>query len=305
MLQEVPMKFLQFREDVRPPYIGTCSRFSHVPIPKLARKPCKPNLPGVDYEYDSEAEWEEPEEGEDLDSEGEEEAEDEDEDEMEGFLDDEDTGDGKFIKRRPLLGDQEPISSGICWAGESTTDHFAYNIDMLLGKRNEDVQVLETITTDIDLEVPIFPIDPYSTSYWQQPTPTKPANPTSIPPYQSVSMEPPRVPLNPINISNLPLQAQQHLQPFDATKPRLPPSGVHANDSNTPKQVKRLIPDDLVEDFKSAVFGSDMTKLGLVEQLKKKFPKQSKDAIRDSLDMIAERVGPTKADKKWVPRAVI
>ena len=157
--------------------------------------------------------------------------------------------------------------------------------------------------TNSDLEVPIFPIDPYSTSYWQQPTPTKPANPTSVPPHQSVLMEPPRVPLNPINISNLPLQAQQHLPPFDATKPRLPPSGAHTNDSNTPKPAKRFIPNELVEEFKSAVFGSDMTKLGLVEQLKKKFPKQSKDVIRDSLDMIAERVGPTKADKKWVPRA--
>ena len=133
MLKEVPMKFLKFREDVRPPYIGTCSRFSHTSIPKMARKPCEPNLPGVDYDYDSEAEWEEPEEGEDLDSEGEEEAEDEDEDEMEGFLDDEDNGDGKMIKRRPLLGDQEPACSGICWAGESTTDHSAYKIDMLLG----------------------------------------------------------------------------------------------------------------------------------------------------------------------------
>ena len=113
------------------------------------------------------------------------------------------------------------------------------------------------------------------------------------------------MPLNPINISNLPLQAQQHLQPFDPTKPRIVPSGAHANDANTPKQPKRFIPNDLVEEFKSAVFGSDMTKLGLVEQLKKKFPKQSKDVIRDSLDMIAERVGPTKADKKWVPRAGI
>lgn len=157
--------------------------------------------------------------------------------------------------------------------------------------------------TDRDPEIPIFPIDPYSTSYWQQPTPTKPANPTSVPPHQSVLMEPPRVPLNPINVSNLPLQAPQHLQPLDANKPRLLPSATHTNDSNTPKQAKRFIPNELVEDFKSAVFGSDMTKLGLVEQLKKKFPKQSKDVIRDSLDMIAERVGPTKADKKWVPRA--
>lgn len=297
------MKFLKFREDVRPPYIGTCSRFTHTSVPKMARKPCEPNLPGVDYDYDSEAEWEEPEEGEDLDSEGEEEAEDEDEDEMEGFLDDEDTGDGKMVKRRPLLGDQEPACSGICWAGESTTDHSAYNIDILLGTHIEDSIALGTNMTDRDPEVPMFPIDPYSTSYWQQPTPTKAANPTSVPPHQSVLMEPPRVPLNPINVSNLPLQAQQHLQPLDATKPRLPLPGAHTNDSHAPKQPKRFIPNELVEDFKSAVFGSDMTKLGLVEQLKKKFPKQSKDVIRDSLDMIAERVGPTKADKKWVPRA--
>ena len=31
-----------------------------------------------------------------------------------------------------------------------------------------------------------------------------------------------------------------------------------------------------------------------------RFPKQSKDAIRDTLEMVAERIGPTKLDKKWM-----
>ncbi|KAL9616345.1 MAG: hypothetical protein Q9204_008584 [Flavoplaca sp. TL-2023a] len=55
-----------------------------------------------------------------------------------------------------------------------------------------------------------------------------------------------------------------------------------------------------MEDFKRAVDGSDLTKAGLIEILKKQFPKQSKDAIKDTLGMIAERTGSKEKDKRWV-----
>ena len=111
-------------------------------------------------------------------------------------------------------------------------------------------------------------------------------------------MEPPRVPLQTINgLINLP--------PFSHTMAVT--LGVNGSVSNfgknePTKPPKRLIPNELIDDFKAAVAGSDLTKIGLVEQLKKKFPKQSKDIIRDSLDTFAERVGEKLADKRWVLR---
>lgn len=116
LLAAIPIKYLQFAEDVRPPYIGT---FTKILEPRahsnLCRNPFSRTLPAVNYDYDSEAEWEEPGEGEDLESEGEEEDEDEDADDIEEFLDDaEETGESSS-KRRLMCGDLEPISTGLCW----------------------------------------------------------------------------------------------------------------------------------------------------------------------------------------------
>lgn len=121
LLKSIAMKHLQFAEDVRPPYRGT---YTKLPIKKsassLARNPFERALPQTDYDYDSEAEWEEPEDGEDLNSEREEEenGSEEGDDEMEGFLDDEDAGEGVGgvgNKRRHVVGDLEPVCSGLLW----------------------------------------------------------------------------------------------------------------------------------------------------------------------------------------------
>ena len=145
-------------------------------------------------------------------------------------------------------------------------------------------------------ELPSFPIDPYSTSYWQQSIASKP--PASVAPGQTTLMEPPRVPLQPINGSNNLLPLSQNLASASGVHGSI--SNPSANDSTNPP--KRLISKELVDDFKAAVAGSDLTKIGLVEQLKKKFPKQSKDVIRHSLDAFAERVGEKLADKHWILR---
>ena len=144
LLRKIPLKYLKFAEDVRPPYVGTYTRLqdSHS-ISELARDPFARDLPKTDYDYDSEAEWEEPGEGEDLESEGEEElGEDEDEAEMEGFLDDEDATDARAARRRPILGDLEPTCTGLCWEGPEiladnsnglAMDRLAFKLDMLRG----------------------------------------------------------------------------------------------------------------------------------------------------------------------------
>ncbi|KAL8847914.1 MAG: hypothetical protein Q9221_007045 [Calogaya cf. arnoldii] len=66
------------------------------------------------------------------------------------------------------------------------------------------------------------------------------------------------------------------------------------------KPLKRMVTPEIMDDFKRAVDGSDLTKVGLIEILKKQFPKQSKDAIKDTLGTIAERVGPNGKDRRWV-----
>ena len=151
LLKSISSKYLRFAEDVRPPYIGTYTKLpAACSTSKLCRRPFARTLPQMNYDYDSEAEWEEPGEGEDLDSEGEEElGEDEEADEMEGFLDDEDAGDGigSAMKRRPVMGELEPSCTGLCWDSinsgcntsihdyrEGTLDLRAYKLEILLGK---------------------------------------------------------------------------------------------------------------------------------------------------------------------------
>jgi chromatin assembly factor 1 subunit A len=73
-------------------------------------------LPGTDYDYDSEAEWEPPDEGDDdVDAVDEESGSEEDEEDMEDFLDDEED----IGKRRLIVGNMDPVCSGLCWQGEA------------------------------------------------------------------------------------------------------------------------------------------------------------------------------------------
>ena len=129
LLKTIPMKYLKFFEDYRPPYVGTFTKVKdRRAMSKLCRKPFSREIPDTNYDYDSEAEWEEPGEGEDLDSEGEEEVgEDEEENDMEGFLDDEDDA----VKKRPPLGDLEPTCSGICWEDLENEESKLANLDVL------------------------------------------------------------------------------------------------------------------------------------------------------------------------------
>ena len=151
MLRSISIKYLRFAEDVRPPYIGTYTKFlSDHSSRKLCKNPFIRALPQTNYDYDSEAEWEEPGEGEDLDSEGEEEVnEEEEDDDMEGFLDDEESGDGIRTvnqKRRPIMGDLEPSCTGLCWEDDRNAncralasernplDLQTYKLEVILGE---------------------------------------------------------------------------------------------------------------------------------------------------------------------------
>lgn len=295
MLKSVPIKYLKFAEDVRPPYIGTYTRLvDRRTALSLSKKPFSRVYPKTNYDYDSEAEWEDPGEGEDLDSEGEEELEDDEEEmEMEGFLDDEEANDAsRIVKRRPMLGDMEPTCTGLCWEGEprsTEVDMLRYKLDILMGGSPTSRSNSEADKS----ENPSFPIDPYSTAYWQ-PLPT--SKPISSLPNgrQQNLMEPPRVPLNPINRSN------HLLSPSSSENSKFGLASDRSSVMKPPKAPKRLIAPELMEDFKTTIEGSDLTKVGLIEILKKRFPKQSKNAIKDTLETVAERVGGKMAEMRWV-----
>lgn len=141
-LRRIPVRYLEFKEDVRPPYVGT---YTKPQTRRLARNPFARKRQDTDYDYDSEAEWEEPEEGEDLDSEGESEGGDSVEagDEMDGFLDD-DGADGLPMRRKVTMvaADLEPKCSGLCFedlngdchdGDGSEIDLSAFRLGLLLG----------------------------------------------------------------------------------------------------------------------------------------------------------------------------
>ena len=76
-------------------------------------------------------------------------------------------------------------------------------------------------------------------------------------------MEPPRIPLIPINRQNTLLGASSAVtgvktSSSDTTAPMKPPKGP-----------KRLMPSEILGDFMNAVDGNELTKLGLIEFLKK------------------------------------
>lgn len=274
LLREVTMKSLKFGEDIRPPYQGTYTRrVSELSTRRLARNPYHRGLPDTDYDYDSEAEWEEPEEGEELDSEEEDEGSDEGEDDLEGFLDDEDDALAEG-KRRLIVGDLEPVSTGIKWTANGVEPEM-------------EVYRMQSITDAVK-----FPIDPFSTAYWDKPKPVDP----------------------------VPAKARPATAIDGFLIPAVPKTVAAGSALPATSKAKRPFPPDQLAEFKEAVEGSDLSKIGLVEILKKRlvimsasigayanpdgsrFPKVSKDTLKATLDQVAARVGQKEVDKKWVCR---
>ncbi|RDW93144.1 putative chromatin assembly factor 1 subunit A [Aspergillus mulundensis] len=263
-LKQVRMKSLKFGEDVRPPYQGTYTKnLSREAASKLMRNPFRRELPEVNYDYDSEAEWEDAEEGEELDSEEEEEGSEDGDEDMDGFLDDEDDHLANGKRRLLVGGDLEPVCSGIKWQDQGLDPELqAYK--------------LETILPSVT-----FPIDPFSSSNWCKPTKAPEPGMTNV---NGLGQRPTwnYYTVNPVS-RNSAFVAMQ--------------SGKRA-----PGNPKRDFPPDQLGEFKTVVEGSDLTKTGLIEVLKKRFPKVSKNTLKDTLDSVATRIGQKEADKKWVCR---
>ncbi|KAK0128786.1 hypothetical protein ONS95_000736 [Cadophora gregata] len=286
LLKGIPMKILHFQEDVRPPYRGTYTSRPVRGMPKLARNPLRRDLPNTDYDYDSEAEWvQDDEDAEDLKSEGDEEEELGDDEDMDDFLDDE-NDETANSRRMVIQGDLEPISTGLCWEDRK--------------RRNSNVKMI-AYRMEVILDPTIKSIDPFSTAYWDPPEPVK------------STMEPPRIPLNTMkstsaNINSLFAPKSSPTTDFVKSSSMLTPSTLSSaaqfqqptkSTTKDAKPKKSLSADDLPA-FKAAIQGSDLSKVGLIEVLKKKFPGRPAAAIKGTLETVAKRVGAKEVDKRWV-----
>ena len=291
LLETIPMKVLSYSIDVRPPYQGTFTRtISPKSTRKISRRPQTRLLPDINYDYDSDAEWEAPEEGdEDINSEDEDGSIDNEDEEMDDFLDDADD----VAKRRMIVGDVEPASTGLCWQGKGEK--------VEASMKQYRVEVLE------DSHLP-FPIDPFSTKYWAKPARLSPVK-VETEAFATIvtTMQPPRLPLATVSSNNTLLNGQggfvsASILPLvkeegeNATLP-VPKQRGKSLDPNKPL---KLISQDLLPAFKQAVEGSNLTKAGLIEILKKRFPKVAKDVIKDTLGAVAQRSGAKEVDKRWV-----
>ncbi|KAI9712362.1 MAG: chromatin assembly factor-I (CAF-I) p90 subunit [Bogoriella megaspora] len=270
LLQDISMKHIQFHEDVRPPYCGTWSKITnrHVLL-RTARNPLHRVRDDTDYDYDSEAEWEEAEDGdEDLASEEDDADSVDGPESMDGFLDDENDEAAK-AKRKLITGNQEPISTGLCWEDEHGK--------LTREGKDEHSAALSEYRMGFLIDTP-GTIDPFSTTYWVPP-----------PPYHSPSssMQPPatRPPLATI--------------PQPSTN--LPSTMQHAPAAKTSKPVpKRLLAGPDFAAFKEVVQGSQLVKRDLLQKLKERFPKETLAVLRDTLNGHAARVGVVEGEKRWI-----
>lgn len=164
LLKKVPMKYLFFREDVRPAYFGTVtSQPPQARLSRLARNPLLKTVLPLNYDYDSEAEWVDDGDGEDVDDLDDDEEDLADDDgEMSDFLDD--SEEGGMPLRPAFSGGMEPDSTGICW---ENLDSNSSRADAL--PRPELDQYRMEFMIDH-----AGPIDPFSTKYWAAPEPVEP-----------------------------------------------------------------------------------------------------------------------------------
>ena len=129
-------------------------------------------------------------------------------------------------------------------------------------------------------------------------------------------MEPPRIPLNAMKPTstnfNSPVSSTKPVKPFftsatDLLKsspsalppaPRGPGRPPNPNKEKDQKPKKLLSADDMPT-FRAAIEGSDLSKLGLIEVLKKKFPGRPAATIKATLEATAKREGAKEAEKRW------
>ena len=258
LLQSLPLRYLHFAEDVRPPYFGTYTKIrSSSSSRRLSRNPFARERDDTNYEYDSEAEWEEPEEGEDLLNDDDDEAEsNSDPDEMDEFLDDE--HDEMRNKRKLITGDLLPVSTGLCWQDEK-------HKVVLSTERDEGASDLSDMR--MEFMIPSFTgktIDPFSTAYWEpaiMPPPGVPVKDTF-----GLSQQGPRQPLKERHNSNN--ATPDLVGAAEGQKGPITSLSATLSDKRGKKPAPRVLSKEDMEEFKDAVVGSALKKADLSKVLK-------------------------------------
>ncbi|CAK4016802.1 chromatin assembly complex [Lecanosticta acicola] len=294
LLRELPIRLIQFEEDVRPAYCGTYTKIDTSKLKqKVSRNPFTKARQDTDYEYESEAEWEPPEEGdEDVLCDEEDEADSQADADDEGFLDDEDD-DGKN-KRKIITGELIPTSTGLCWAGHAGRITIVDGSEV--DKQPEELQgmrmgILLPGLTDLA-------IDPFSTSYWQVTISQAPAAAAGDRITCSSAMAPPRPPLGPRPNANGSSQPTL-IGAAEGMKGPITTAGAAPPAKRGPKPAPKTLSKEDMDEFKNAVIGSDVGKLELQKSLKARFPKMTNEVIKETLSLHFAQVGKTKADKRW------
>ena len=258
LLQSLPLRYLHFAEDVRPPYFGTYTKIrSSRSSRRLSRNPFARERVDTDYDYDSEAEWEEPEEGEDLLNDEDDEAEsNSDPEEMDEFLDDE--HDEMRNKRKMITGDLLPVSTGLCWQNEK-------NKVVLSTERDEGASDLSDMR--MEFMIPGFTgktIDPFSTAYWEPAV----MPPPGVPVRDSfgLSQQAARQPLKERHNSNSAMP--DLVGAAEGQKGPITSLAATLGDKRGRKPAPRVLSKEDMEEFKDAVVGSALKKADLSKGLK-------------------------------------
>lgn len=279
-LQAVPLKSLKFREDVRPPYIGTVSGLPEgiKSLRAIALHPNAKSVPSLNYDYDSEAEWQE-EDGEDVDDLDDEEDEIDNDEEMDDFLDDsEDVGPARLV----FSGGMEPESTGLCWENRkrlsSPAKMYKYRMEFILG----ECQTVKNPRKKTLISAESLPhhsgIDPFSSSYWNEPS-TKPST-------KAESKTSPPATSDPSASATAAAMAPP-LGPSDAFSAIAAPKKKAAG--ATKKQLQPL-PDEYHQQLKALLLEKPhMSKIGLIEWFSGENPSCTKAQIKASFELLTEK----------------
>ncbi|KAK3902918.1 chromatin assembly factor 1 subunit rlf2 [Staphylotrichum tortipilum] len=266
-LKKIPLKSIKFREDVRPPYIGTISGLPAgvKSLQKVARRPVSKLLP-LNYDYDSEAEWQE-EEGEDVDDLDDDEEEGDLEEDMTDFLDD---SEAILPARMGFDGSMEPESTGLCW------EDSARKTEPALYKHRLEF-ILESLDSNDS-------INPFSTAYWTPP-PAKPKPATATEPSITTSTS-----------TTASTSASSTAKDCTMAPPPAPTDAFQALNPATAasgKKAAQPLPPDLQEKLKELVLSRPtLSKVGVIEWFAAENEKKcTRGQIKVSFEALFEKDG--------------
>ncbi|KAK1761010.1 chromatin assembly factor 1 subunit rlf2 [Echria macrotheca] len=267
-LRAVPVKSLKFREDVRPPYIGTISGLPPglKSLRPVAKRPTAKIVPTLNYDYDSEAEWQE-EDGEDVEDLDDEEDEADGDEDMDDFLDDsEDVGPARLV----FSGGMEPENTGLCWQNDqrhvSPAKMFHFQMEIMLESLPDHAE-----------------IDPFSNSYWKPAARETPA----------ISISAPEASLPSVS-SQQEKKMDPPPNPSDAFK------ALGQKPAAGPKKAMQPLSAELLAKLKGLLQARPThSKVGLIEWFSGEHPEVTKVQIKHSFELLTEKGEKAGRGKGW------